>query len=176
MRCPRWDFTRGATPCRNDNQRLPRLKSRSAAARSRRACASRCPRTIWHGATPGSDGDVALGSEVEVIDAGHPLFGRRFRLVSVLGPAHPQARLRVAYGDGLFLTLPLEATDLAPRSPPPCGTACKLSVEALRDLLTVAGETVAPCRSNPSNSGPSCRCRPGSAGRSPRISRQLSGR
>ena len=58
-------------------------------------------------------------SEVEVIDAGHPLFGRRFRLVSVLGPAHPQARLRVAYGDGLFLTLPLEATDLAPRSASP---------------------------------------------------------
>ncbi len=116
---------------------------------------------------------MALPPEVEVVDPAHPLFGRRFRLLSACGPAHPAARLRVAYGAALSLTLPTAATDLAPR-PPGAGTPCKLSVEALRDLLTVAGEAVAPCQSSPASSGPAYRR--GSAGRSPKTSPRHSGR
>jgi len=116
---------------------------------------------------------VALPPEIEIVDPAHPLFGRRFRLLAVCGPVHPAARLRVAYGGGPFLTLPMAATDLAPR-PPGTGAPCKLSVEALRDLLTVAGEPVAPCRSSPASYGPACRR--GSAGRSPKTSPRRSGR
>jgi len=59
-------------------------------------------------------------------------------LASPPGPLHPSAQLQLIFGSELVLTVPAAATDLAPPPPRVCA-APKLSVEALRDLLTVAG-------------------------------------
>jgi hypothetical protein len=116
---------------------------------------------------------MALLSGIEVVDPTHPLFGRRFPLIGPADPDRPVTRVRVAFGSGSFLTLPRSATDLERQPDRPCAPP-KLSVEALRDLLTVAGEAVAPCRSSPARSGAASRR--GSAGRSPATSPRRSGR
>ncbi|CAA9210480.1 MAG: hypothetical protein AVDCRST_MAG04-93 [uncultured Acetobacteraceae bacterium] len=108
-----------------------------------------------------------------MVDPTHPLFGRRFRLIGPADPGRPATRARVAHGSGCFLTLARSATNLEPQPDRPCAPP-KLSVEALRDLLTVAGEAVAPCRSSPARSGAASRR--GSAGRSPATSPRPSGR
>ena len=110
---------------------------------------------------------------MEIVDPAHPLFGRRFRLASPPGPIHPSAQIRLIFGSELVLTIPAAATDLLPPPPQMCA-APKLSVEALRDLLTVAGEAVAPCPSSPVRSGAASPH--GCVGRSPTTSPQRSGR
>jgi hypothetical protein len=114
-----------------------------------------------------------VGLEVEVVDRTHPLFGRRFRLIGPGDVDRLPARVRVAFGLGCVITLARSATDLE-RQPDRPFVPTKLSAEALRDLLTVAGEAVAPCRSTPARSGTGSRR--GSAGRSPAISPRPCGR
>src|SRR3982751_722503 len=78
-------------------------------------------------------------AEIEVTDPGHPLFGRRFPVVSVSGSRASGAvgHALVAHRGRALLKLPLAATSLVPR-PPDAGLS-KLSVEAMRELIDLAG-------------------------------------
>ena len=55
--------------------------------------------------------------EVEVTDPGHPLFGRRFALVSTRPRPHSVGYIFVAYRDTMVLRIPQAATSLV--TPPP---------------------------------------------------------
>jgi hypothetical protein len=55
--------------------------------------------------------------EIEVTDPTHPLFGRRFMLLSVFAPLHSSGHVLVAYREHLVLSIPLLATNLAPPRP-----------------------------------------------------------
>ena len=54
---------------------------------------------------------------VEVTDPGHPLFGRRFALVSTRPRPHSVGYIFVAYRDTMVLRIPQAATSLV--TPPP---------------------------------------------------------
>ena len=104
--------------------------------------------------------------EIEVTDPRHPLFGRRFLLVSVSARRRDGHAL-VAYRDRVLLKLPIAATSLAPR--PSCEPPCKLTREALEELIALADECgVAPCPFDPNASGDACPTN--SAPRSPKTS------
>jgi hypothetical protein len=95
-------------------------------------------------------GDVI---EIEVTDPRHPLFGRRFALVSAsrLG-ASSDGHVLVVYRDHMQLRLAVAATSLASRLPD--GVPTKLTVEAMQELVVLAdndgGKT---CSSNHGVSG-----------------------
>jgi hypothetical protein len=52
-------------------------------------------------------------TEIEVTDPAHPLFGRRFPLLSVSDPNYYVGHAYVSYRDYMVLCLELSATDLA---------------------------------------------------------------
>jgi len=62
---------------------------------------------------PDRQGDVS-SDIVEITDPTHPLFGRRFDIVSVDTVTCGESRVRVKYRFGLTLVLPISVTDLAP--------------------------------------------------------------
>jgi hypothetical protein len=104
--------------------------------------------------------------EIEVTDPRHPLFGRRFLLVSVSARRRDGHAL-VAYRDRMVLKLPIAATSLVP--PLPREPLCKLTREALEELIALADECgVAPCPFDPNASGDACPTN--SAPRSPKTS------
>jgi len=51
-----------------------------------------------------------------VTDPAHPLFGRRFRVLSISHPPQAPGHVVVAYRDFMRLRLPVRATDLSPGS------------------------------------------------------------
>jgi hypothetical protein len=87
-----------------------------------------------------------------VTDPSHPLFGRRFRVVSISHPPHRPGHVTVAYRDGMRLRIPVPATRLALGSTAPPRT--KLTREALLDLLSLLKECEDSCPAQPSASGP----------------------
>jgi hypothetical protein len=87
-----------------------------------------------------------------VTDPSHPLFGRRFPVVSISHPPHRPGHVTVAYRDGMRLRIPVPATSLALGSTAPPGT--KLTREALLDLLSLLKECEDSCPAQPSASGP----------------------
>ncbi|WP_459903988.1 hypothetical protein, partial [Desulfosarcina cetonica] len=73
-------------------------------------------------------------TEVEVIDPTHPLYGRRFPLISVthhppIGPCH----VIVAYQKDIHKHIPISATNLSVNPIPLCQT--KISFEAVSELV-----------------------------------------
>jgi len=107
--------------------------------------------------------------EVEVTDPGHPLFGRRFPLVSVSRPsASDGGHVLVAYQDRMLLKLPVAATSLAPWLPR--GVPSKLTVEAMLELIALMTEDSGevPCLSGLNASGRASPRRCGA--RSPKMS------
>ena len=90
---------------------------------------------------------------VEVIDPRHPLFGRRFTLVSGRRPSTSGSDhvLVVLHGQ-ILLRLPVAATSLAPR--PLDEVASKLTIEAVRELIALTESSgVEACSSDPGASG-----------------------
>lgn len=85
-------------------------------------------------------------------DPTHPLFGRRFRVLSISHPPHRPGQVTVAYREGMRLRLPVLATDLAPGDAAPLRS--KLTREALLDLLALVKECEASCPDQPGASGP----------------------
>ncbi len=85
-------------------------------------------------------------------DPTHPLFGRRFRVVSISHPPRRPGQVTVAYRQGMRLRIPVLATNLVP------GTAAsprsKLTRVALLDLLALVKECEASCPVPPGASGP----------------------
>jgi hypothetical protein len=101
---------------------------------------------------PHREADVALSEEVEVIDSGHPLYGRRFHLISIDTVSCGESLARVKYRFGLTLLLPVGVTDLEP--PRVSRTIrAKLSVDAVNDLIAVAEGSEGACLSSLKMSG-----------------------
>ena len=130
------------------------------------------------GDTHKSDDDVANSEEVEVVDPRHPLYGRRYRLISIgkettTRGACKELFARVHYRFGLTLLLPLGATNLE-RNGLLCAAPTKLSLDALQDLIALAEESGGTCPSNLERSGAVCRKRSGR--RSQKISAKSCGR
>jgi hypothetical protein len=130
------------------------------------------------GDTHKRDDDVAASEEVEVVDPRHPLYGRRYRLISIgkestTRGACKEPFARVHYRFGLTLLLPLGVTNLE-RSGLPRAALAKLTLDALQDLIAVAEESGGTCPSNLGRSGAVCRKRSGK--RSQKISAKFCGR
>jgi hypothetical protein len=89
-------------------------------------------------------------AEVEVTDPFHPLFGRRFPLISssstITGPGY----VWVAYRDYMRLRIPLSATSLVSSGPI---SRTKFTRQGLEELLALAREYEGLCQSTPQKSG-----------------------
>jgi hypothetical protein len=85
-----------------------------------------------------------------VTDPTHPLFGRRFRVLTLSHPPQRPGHVLVAYQDGMRLRIPVLATNLVPR---PLTTRCKLTPDALRHLLALVQECQRSCPDHPNGSG-----------------------
>ena len=116
---------------------------------------------MYHEDTPENE-VLSPPQEVAIVDPGHPLYGRRFRLLSVTGAFQSEGFVRAEYRPGITLLLPLPATSLRTRPPLP-GPAAKLSLAAIEALLALVGESEEACRSSPPTSGPSCPMRSGAS-------------
>jgi hypothetical protein len=144
-----------------------------AGAKCAVANANRCLPAKGFKNAPRADADVPIPANVEVIDARHPLYGRRFKLVSVIRGTCSDSRVRVKWRFGLTLLLPLEVTNLVPRNEQRT-TPTKLSIEAMEELVAVAEGSEGACPSSLGRSGAIYRQR--CAGRSSTISPRSCGR
>ena len=84
-------------------------------------------------------------------DPAHPLYGRRFPIISVSHPPQRPGHVVVAYRDFMRLRIPVLSTSLAPS----CASTprTKLTRTALLDLLALVQECAAPCPVPPDPSG-----------------------
>jgi hypothetical protein len=115
---------------------------------------------------------------VEVVDPCHPLYGRRYRLISIgkestTRGACKESFARVHYRFGLTLLLPLGVTNLE-RKGLLRAAPTKLSLDALQDLIALAEESGGACPSNLERFGAACRKHSGK--RSQKISAKCCGR
>src|SRR6266516_5638849 len=74
-------------------------------------------------------------TEIEVTDPTHPLFGRRFALISVSSPLQGAGSAFVSYREYMVLRLPVASTTLALSRPV---ISTKLTYAAVKELLTIA--------------------------------------
>ena len=104
-------------------------------------------------------------------DPTHPLFGRRFPLLSITSPPQGPSCILVVYREYMALRIPVLATNLA--SPRP-NTPTKLTLQAMTDLISLAEQCEVLCQSNLSKSGSDClqNCKDESATTSQRSSRR----
>ena len=78
-----------------------------------------------------------LAEEIEVTDPTHPLFGRRFPILSLHDSSRSAGHVLVSYRGYMALRIELRATSLAP-SPRPELPATKLTSQAVRELARLA--------------------------------------
>jgi hypothetical protein len=86
-----------------------------------------------------------------VIDPTHPLYGRRFRVLSISHPPQRPGHVVVAYRDFMRLRIPAPATNLTPDHLRPLRTKCTRA--ALRELLALTKECDGACTDHPATSG-----------------------
>ena len=84
-------------------------------------------------------------------DPTHPLYGRRFAVVSVSHPPQQPGHVVVAYRDYMRLRLPVQATDLVPENDTFLRTT--FTGAALCELLALLKECEGSCPSDPEPSG-----------------------
>ena len=102
--------------------------------------------------TPVNNPPVDDLGEVEVTDPGHPLFGRRFVLLSTRPRPHSVGYLFVAYRDTMVLRIPQSATNIV--SPPPeSAPMSKLTLHAITELISLAEQCEVLCPATQPNSG-----------------------
>ncbi len=80
----------------------------------------------------------------------HPLFGRRFAVISISNPPKGAGNVVVAYRGYMRLRIPLEATQL---TPPQRYLSTKLTLESVTELVTLVFQCEVLCLSNPVQSG-----------------------
>ena len=99
--------------------------------------------------TPLNNPPEPAPEEVEVTDPTHPLFGRRFPVLSISRQRLSPPTVFVAYRDTMRLRIPVSSTSLEsqPRTP---GT--KWTRAAIREFLSLVQEVAPPCHS-PGRSG-----------------------
>src|SRR2546423_13869499 len=95
----------------------------------------RCCRTILQLTTLFKNPDETDPTEIEVVDPTHPLFGRRFPLISVSSPLHGPGHVLVSYRGYMTLRLPVTSTTLASSRPV---LSIKLTHAAVKELVTIA--------------------------------------
>jgi hypothetical protein len=86
-----------------------------------------------------------------VTDPTHPLFGRRFQVLSISHPPQRPGYVVVAYRGSLRLRIPVHATDRTAVSPSRPRT--KFTRDALLELLALWKECPAPCADRHGPSG-----------------------
>src|SRR6266571_4295394 len=136
-------------------------------------CGDRYSRTTEHLNIPVNNPSTDDLTEVEITDPGHPLFGRRFVLLSTRPRPHSVGYLFVAYRDTMVLRIPQSATNIV--SPPPeSAPMSKLTLHAITELISLAEQCEVLCPVTPNNSGTASHSRgkPVSAPTSRRSSRR----
>ncbi len=93
-------------------------------------------RTIYQLDTPLNNPSENNLTEVEVVDAAHPLYGRRFPLISFSLSPRGSRQALVAYQKDILLRIPVDATNICGQ--PPNLTKTKLSFDAVSELLELA--------------------------------------
>jgi len=92
--------------------------------------------TIYQLDTPLNNPSENSLTEVEVVDATHPLYGRRFPLISLSHSPQGSRQVLVAYQKDILVRIPVCATSLCTEPPPLSKT--KLSFDAVSELLDLA--------------------------------------
>jgi hypothetical protein len=92
-------------------------------------------------------------TEIEVTDLTHPLFGRRFPLLSVSSSPQAVGHALVTYRDYIVLRIPLISTNLAPSQP---SAQMKLTLSALTELISLAEQCEVLCHTDQATSGSDC--------------------
>jgi hypothetical protein len=88
---------------------------------------------------------------IEVTDPTHPLFGRRFQVLSISHPPQRPGHVVVAYRDFMRLRIPVQATNLAADTIRSVRT--KWTRVALLELLALTKECHPLCTDQPGTSG-----------------------
>jgi hypothetical protein len=83
----------------------------------------------------------------------HPLFGRRFPVLSLGSARTGSGYVLVIYQEHMALRIPRAATNLAPPRP---GPQTKLTLEALTELISLAEQCEALCPLIRPTSGEDC--------------------
>ncbi len=81
----------------------------------------------------------------------HPLFGRRFPVLSVSHPPHRPGHVVVAYRDFMRLRIPVSATNLGADNTARPRT--QFTREAILALTALLKECESPCPAHPETSG-----------------------
>ena len=115
---------------------------------------NRFHRTSTNLDAPFQNREASSPDEIEVTDPTHPLFGRRFPVVSVSTSAQARGFVFVMYRGTMLLRIAIPATSLRPGRR---GIATKLTPEAVTDCLACAGESEDACPSTRATSGISSR-------------------
>ena len=106
--------------------------------------------TIHQLNTPLNNPLVKQVTEVEVTDPTHPLFGRRFPVLSISSAPNSVGYVYVTYREYITLRIPRDATNLAPAR---STLETKLTVAAVEQLVSVARECEVLCQENQKMSG-----------------------
>ena len=89
-------------------------------------------------------------TEVEVTDPAHPLFGRRFPVLSISSAPNAVGYVYVTYREYITLRIPRDATNLAPAL---STLETKLTVAAVEQLVSVARGCKVLCQESQKMSG-----------------------
>src|SRR5713101_2868490 len=103
--------------------------------------------------TPVNNPPVDDPPEVAVTDPTHPLFGRRFALLSTRPRPHSVGYIFVVYRNTMVLRLPHAATSLV-AAPPESESRTKLTSHAITELISFAEQCEVLCPATKHNSGP----------------------
>lgn len=103
--------------------------------------------------TPFNNPPKEAVTEIEVTDPMHPLFGRRFPVLSVGSARSGAGYVLVTYHEHITLRIPRAATNLAPPRP---GPQTKLTLEALTELISLAEQCEVLCPLIRPTSGANC--------------------
>lgn len=91
--------------------------------------------------------------EIEITDPTHPLFGRRFPLLSISSAQQSDGFVQVIYRQYIALRIPIPATNLVPSQP---RSQTKLTLAALTELIELAEQCEVLCPTSPKKSGSVC--------------------
>ncbi len=88
---------------------------------------------------------------IEVTDPTHPLYGRRFQVLSISHPPQRPGHVVVAYRGSLRLRIPVPATDLTPDKT--VSPRTRFTRDALLEFLALWKECQAACADHHEPSG-----------------------
>jgi hypothetical protein len=100
--------------------------------------------------TPFNDPEREEITVIEVTDSAHPLFGRRFEIISITTPLHSPGHVYVRYREKMVLHIPVPATNL---TEPRRTIQTKLTSQAVEEFISLANHCEVLCQSNRKKSG-----------------------